>query len=315
MGSSESKVPHTMPPRTVHAQKPNPPKQENESSQRQPEFESPWRMMPWGRKDEIEQKLRNFNIKRLKVPYVRILIVGAVGAGKSSFINSVNNAFQGRITCEALVATGSERSFTTTYTTHYIEGEDGTPLPFVFNDIMGLEDEDGVQTQDLVTAVQGFIKEGHKFNPLSAVCKNDHGYRSNPTLEEQTFCLVNIIAADKISLMKDEVIDKLKYIRQEASKLMMPQVIVMTRPDLACPHINKDLRKIYTSKKIKDKMQECSNRLGIPMNYIFPVKNYHEEIDTEDDMDVLILKALDQIVHIAADAMKKKCFNSGGNHE
>lgn len=62
-------------------------------------------------------------------------------------------------------------------------------------------------------------------------------------------------------------------------------------------------------------MQECSNRLGIPMNYIFPVKNYHEEIDTEDDMDVLILKALDQIVHIAADAMKKKCFNSGGNHE
>lgn len=66
------------------------------------------------RKDEIEQKLRNFNIKRLKVPYVRILIVGAVGAGKSSFINSVNNAFQGRITCEALVATGSERSFTKT---------------------------------------------------------------------------------------------------------------------------------------------------------------------------------------------------------
>lgn len=36
MGSSESKVAHTMPPRTVHAQKPNPPKQENESSQRQP---------------------------------------------------------------------------------------------------------------------------------------------------------------------------------------------------------------------------------------------------------------------------------------
>lgn len=52
--------------------------------------------------------------------------------------------------------------FVLQYTTHYIEGEDGTPLPFVFNDIMGLEDEDGVQTQDLVTAVQGFIKEGHK---------------------------------------------------------------------------------------------------------------------------------------------------------
>ncbi|KAG7315582.1 hypothetical protein KOW79_020448 [Hemibagrus wyckioides] len=79
----------------------------------------------------------------------------------------------------------------------------------------------------------------------------------------------------------------------------------MTRPDSACPLVNSDLRKIYYSRKIKEKMQECSNRLGIPMNHIFPVKNYHEEIDTMNDMDVLILKALDQIVSVAADAIKQ----------
>ncbi|XP_053333677.1 interferon-induced protein 44-like isoform X2 [Clarias gariepinus] len=289
-----------------------PPKVENELSHGPPEFDKEWRKMHWDKKPEIEQKLRDFKISNPNVPYVRILIVGEVGVGKSSFINSVNNAFQGRITCEALTATGSGKSFTTTYKTHYIEGEDGSTFPFVFNDIMGLESEEGgVQSQDIATAVQGFIQEGYKFNPVAALSPKDHGYRSDPALEEQTFCLVNILAADKVALMNKTVIEKMKYIRDEAKKLDMPQLIVMTRPDLACPLVKEDLRKIYTSKKIKEKMQMCSNLLGIPMNFIFPVKNYHEEIDTDDDMDLLILKALDQIVYIANDTMKKKCRKVG----
>ncbi len=44
------------------------------------------------------------------------------------------------------------------------------------------------------------------------------------------------------------------------------------------------------------------------MSHIFPVKNYHEEIDTQNDMDVLILRALTQIVHIADDLLnRRKC--------
>lgn len=43
--------------------------------------------------------------------------------------------------------------------------------------------------------------------------------------------------------------------------------------------------------------------LGVPMSHIFPVKNYNEEIDTDDDIDVLILKAFDQIVHLANDRL------------
>lgn len=51
------------------------------------------------------------------------------------------------------------------------------------------------------------------------------------------------------------------------------------------------------------KMQKCSILLGVPMNHIFPVKNYHEEIDTDNDTDVLILRALTQIVNIANDKL------------
>ncbi|XP_026994482.2 interferon-induced protein 44-like isoform X2 [Tachysurus fulvidraco] len=273
-----------------------------------PEFDQPWREMPWGEKDRIEQKLRTFKLKRTSARFVRILVVGEVGAGKSSFINSVNNAFQGRITAGALVDGTGGTSFTKNYKTHYIEAEDDSSLPFVFNDIMGLEDKlSGASIQDIIRAIHGLLEEGHKFDaPVT-----DVKFRSNPSVEDQTTCLVNIIAADKISMINDGVIDKLKKIRQAATELNMPQVIIMTRPDLACPLVKQDLRKIYTSKKIKEKMEVCSNTLGIPMNNIFPVKNYHQEIDTDDDMDLLILKALDQIVHIASDLLKEKSFKSG----
>ncbi|XP_060716259.1 uncharacterized protein LOC132839345 isoform X2 [Tachysurus vachellii] len=273
-----------------------------------PEFDRPWRRMPWGEKDKIEQKLRTFKLKGTSARFVRILVVGEVGAGKSSFINSVNNAFQGRITSEALVDRTGGISFTKNYKTHYIEAKDGSSLPFVFNDIMGLEDrKSGAKAEDIIRAINGLLEEGHNLDtPVT-----DVNYRSNPSVEDQTTCLVNIVAADKISMMKDGVIDKLKKIRQAASERNMPQVIIMTRPDLACPLVQKDLRKIYTSKKIKEKMEVCSNTVGIPMNHIFPVKNYNEEIETDDDMDLLILKALDQIVHIAADLLKEKSFKSG----
>ncbi|XP_053085630.1 interferon-induced protein 44-like [Pangasianodon hypophthalmus] len=193
------------------------------------------------------------------------------------------------------------------YKTHYIEGKDGCPLPFVFNDVMGLEvGEAGAHSQDIIRALSGILQEGYNFDPASSASMKDLGYRSNPSLEDQTFCLVNIMAADIVSVMKQGVIEKMKKIREAATQLNMPQVVILTRPDLACPLVKQDIKKIYISKKIKEKMEECKNLLGIPVNHIFPVKNYHEEIETDDGMDALILKALDQIVNIACDAVKRK---------
>lgn len=48
-------------------------------------------------------------------------------------------------------------------------------------------------------------------------------------------------------------------------------------------------------------MQECSNKLGVPMNCIFPVKNYHEENNLDPNMDSLILDALKNVVNFAND--------------
>ncbi|XP_073722456.1 interferon-induced protein 44-like [Misgurnus anguillicaudatus] len=185
---------------------------------------------------------------------------------------------------------------------YHIKSSD-KPLPYIFRDIMGLEAENmtGSQPDDIVNAVFGHVMDGYEFDERDSLPQDDQHYNKDPNLSDKSFCLVYVIAADTVTYTDDKLIDKLKIIRHKISAKGIPQVIVMTKIDEACPLVKNDLRKIYTSKKIKEKMEMCRDKIGVPMCNIFPVKNYHEEIETEDDVDVLILKALDQIVREAND--------------
>lgn len=51
-------------------------------------------------------------------------------------------------------------------------------------------------------------------------------------------------------------------------------------------------------------MRQCSSMLGVPMNCIYPVKNYHEETDLDEEMNSLILDALQNFVTIANDYLR-----------
>ncbi|XP_042565358.1 interferon-induced protein 44-like [Clupea harengus] len=234
----------------------------------------------------MENKLREFCLPKPDLKHLRILLHGPVGTGKSSFINSINNVFQGMQ--GALVTTDSAFSFT-----KKVSGSrmwyHNTPQYYI------------KCTLSFFSAVI--------FNPDSPLSVGDADYITSPTLNDQVHCLVSVIPMDKISIMDDDVLNKMQAIRE---------AIFMTMVDKACPVVMKDLRKIYFSKKIKEmvclfvclcvcfQMQRCSNRLGVPMNCIFPVKNYHEKTDLDQEMDCLILTALRQIVHFAHECIDSR---------
>uniref|UniRef100_A0A672J9T6 G domain-containing protein n=1 Tax=Salarias fasciatus TaxID=181472 RepID=A0A672J9T6_SALFA len=239
------------------------------------------------------QYARDYQPKHESVSHLRVMLYGPVGAGKSSFINSVSTTLRGRITAGA--GTG-------TYKTHRIK-KDGTGdhCNFVFNDIMGIEDGTGhgVHVDDIKLAMMGHVKDEYKFNPVSPLTSDDPGYNQSPSPDDKIHILVCVCSANA-SEITDSVLHKMRDIREFALELDIPQLLIVTKVDEACPETQKSLRNVYRSKHVKKKVK-FSSKVGIPMNFIYPVKNYSEENSTNPDADTLILNVLRMIIDLGDD--------------
>ncbi|KAG7235299.1 hypothetical protein INR49_002789 [Caranx melampygus] len=223
-----------------------------------PVFAVPWRKVKWGHK---ESDLRYVNDYKPQSEYqrLRVLLYGPRGAGKSSFINSVQSALRGRMCMEAVVHNGMDGLSTDKYSTHMIQkGSPKSFYPFVFTDTLGLDRDKGVQVDDIKLALMGHVREGYKFNPESKL-----------------------------------------------SKERIPHVVILTKVDVASSETERDIRNIYRSQYLKERMKEFSKKVGFPMNCIFPVKNYHDEIDVSENTDSVILSALKCIINYGDDFLNR----------
>ncbi|KAG8007045.1 Interferon-induced protein 44 [Nibea albiflora] len=232
------------------------------------------------------------------------MLYGPAGSGKSSFINSVDSVLQGRVTARASADAISQKSFTTKFRTYKIQkGRPRTFYPFSFTDIMGIEQDTnkGARVEDIKLAMRGHIKDGYNFDAANTISENDKDYNEIPTLSDRVHVLVCVVSATTSNILSAATVTKMREVRLAANDMGIPQLAILTKIDEACPEVRADIKNTYKSKYLKEKMEELNVALGIPLNCIFPVKNYHSEIDTDDDIDTLILSALKQIIHFGED--------------
>ncbi|XP_063352275.1 interferon-induced protein 44-like [Pelmatolapia mariae] len=269
-----------------------------------------WRTVSWGNNQEDLQYVRRYKPENSGIKHLRVLLYGPVGAGKSTFINSVKSILQGRPAIPAAAsAITATRSFTKKYQTHKIKegrGSSATVYPVVFNDIMGLEEGTncGVHPEDIKLAMMGHVKEGHLFNPLAPLTEKDPDYNQTPSADDKIHVLVCLLSANA-SEIKESVLDKMNNVREMANDLGIPHIMIITKVDEACPETEKNLRNVYKSNYLKRKMKEFSSKVGITVNCIFPVKNYSHEIHLNEDVDTLILSVLKQIIDFGDDFIEQ----------
>ncbi|XP_067428581.1 interferon-induced protein 44-like isoform X1 [Thunnus thynnus] len=263
-------------------------------------LDEPWRLINWGGKHNFLQHASNYN-PQTDGQQLRILLHGPVGAGKSSFINSVQSVLEGRICKKAFADNMAQGCFTKKYTTYKIQkGTRNTFYPFVFNDMVGLKCRNRrdrrIHVKDVKRILKGHVQDGYTFNPESKLSKEDRYYNGSPSANDKVHVLVYVFDANTVSLMNDDIKETILDIRDEANELGIPQVAVFTKIDEACPEIKQDLKNVYKSTILQEKMEQFSATVGIPMNCIFPVKNYHDEISLNNDADILILSSLKSII-------------------
>uniref|UniRef100_H3DQD2 G domain-containing protein n=1 Tax=Tetraodon nigroviridis TaxID=99883 RepID=H3DQD2_TETNG len=176
----------------------------------------------WRNNKENLDYVKSYAPKHPEVQHLRILLHGPVGAGKSSFINSVDTVLHGELRGRVLTDGNlAEGSFTKIYKNFRFtqESDRNSRYCFSINDIAGLEDSQGVHVDDVILALKGHVKDGYKFNPSCPLRERDEGYNPSPTPQDRVHVLVSVLPANNQVLLTEKMKKKMREIRNMASEL------------------------------------------------------------------------------------------------
>uniref|UniRef100_A0A670IU22 TLDc domain-containing protein n=1 Tax=Podarcis muralis TaxID=64176 RepID=A0A670IU22_PODMU len=268
-------------------------------------LEKPWREMTWTaeKREALMKEIRTYKPCLSAVPQCRVLLVGPVGAGKSSFFNSVNSTFRGYVSSQAAAGSDST-SLTKQYRTYHLKSGSGrTPLPIIFCDTMGLEVQPnaGLDIEDVRSILEGHIPDRYSFNPSCVMSPNMPNYIKSPSPKDRIHCVAFIIDGSKVEILPEKLEEKLKDIRRKANSFGVPQLVILTKVDQICPIVEEDISYVYKSMAVQKQMRLMEAKLGIPLSHIVPVKNYSSELELRNDVDILILMAVRQMLRLAED--------------
>ncbi|KAH3823332.1 interferon-induced protein 44-like [Dreissena polymorpha] len=118
---------------------------------------------------------------------------------------------------------------------------------------------------------------------------------------DQIHCVLFRNDAATVGDIPQKLVDKKHSFQKLVNLKGIPQVVLLTKVDLACKEVASNITNVFKSKEIEAAVDKASNPLGLPRNHALPVKNYETEMELDDNISILALMALRQVLHFAED--------------
>eukprot|EP00105_Crassostrea_gigas_P000805 XP_011412750.1 PREDICTED: interferon-induced protein 44-like [Crassostrea gigas] len=274
------------------------------------EMESPWRdSSEWNSQtfQELKECVANYEpLEEMKIPEVNILLIGQVGAGKSSFLNTINSIFKGGISSRA--CTGSaENSLTKSFEKFRIRDPSTKKyLRFRICDTRGMEEGLSIKSEDLGFILDGNLPNHYTFNPVEKASTKTPGFVKEPTVKDRIHVVVFVLDGSTLDVLSEGVVSKLKDIKSLVVDRGIPQLAFLTKMDKICETVNKDVSKMFTSSVVEDAVNKAADIIAIPRSHVLPVKNYEKESQLKTDINILALTALRQSLMFADDFLENQ---------
>ncbi|XP_045166459.2 interferon-induced protein 44-like [Mercenaria mercenaria] len=268
---------------------------------------TPWRKTKdWNEKflDELKEEIVAFKpVQELQISEARILMLGPVGAGKSSFFNTIDSIYRGRITQRA--GSGSaEQSLTTAYIPYTVKVSSGASLNIRLCDTRGLEESMGIDVLECNYLLDGNIPIYYEFNPTLPISPKSPGFKSDPSTNDVVHCAVFVLDSTTLEVLSTKLVEKMKGLRGLMNQKRIPHLILLTKIDKLCKEVEKDVSCVYHSRTVEEAVEKASQILGLPRANVLPVKNYEKEAELDDNIDILALLALRKMLHSTEDFMQ-----------
>ncbi|XP_028610135.1 interferon-induced protein 44 isoform X1 [Grammomys surdaster] len=253
--------------------------------------------------------LRNYKPYGDLIHQTRILLLGPIGAGKSSFVNSVKSVFRGSITHQALVGC-DENGISDKYRTYSIMSKDDSgPLPFVLCDSLGLDEDAGLHTDDVRHILNGHTPDRYQFDTMKPITSNHPKYIHDPVLKDRIHCVVFVFDINSFELLSCELVAKIKQIRRDLIKHGILHLALLTHVDSLDWITKGDLIDIYNCSPVKSKLERFHRIFGFALSDILVVSNYVSEWQLDPVKDKLILSALKEILYTANEFLEDLPLN------
>lgn len=271
-------------------------------------LDRPWRDTPeWNIEllHELKREVEAFSLPRaVKVTQSRILIIGPVGAGKSSFFNTVASVFRGYVSTDQAASGSAEQSITSQYRMYQIRSMDtGKSLNFRLCDTRGLEENQGIDANDMSYLLDGNIPDKYQFNPSVPISPEIPGFKKNTTLDDRMHCVCIVIDGSTAGVLPEKMLEKIKAIQAKVRQRGVPLKIILTKIDKICSKVDEDTSQVFKSSAVGEQVDNVSQLLGIPRNHVLLVKNYESEIELRTNINILALMTLRHMLRATKDYM------------